>query len=95
MIYDDAGDGYGYERGVYSERKFVTRGAAKRFVIRQDTQGAFEPTFTSYRMNVFGLPFKVKKVVIDGNELNQWNAGLDGVLRLNAPRDFQTIEICS
>jgi alpha-glucosidase len=95
LIYDDAGDGYGYESGEYSERKFVTRGEARRFVIRQDTQGSFEPTFTKYRMNVFGLPFKVRKVMIDGNKMNQWSAGLNGVFRLKVPRDFHRIEICS
>lgn len=69
VVYEDSGDGYGYEQGQYNVRTFNTSGSDNQFVIEHSAQGEFTPTYHSYAVNVHGLSFEPRKCEVDGQEV--------------------------
>ena len=64
-LYDDAHDGYDYTKGRYSLRSFKLSGNDKRLTVQQHKSGSFITTYDTFRVQLIGLPFKVKKVFVD------------------------------
>ncbi len=64
-VYEDAQDGYDYQKGRFSLRNFKLRGKSDELIINQHKQGKFMTTYDSFRINIIGLPFEVNKVEID------------------------------
>ncbi|MCB0579019.1 MAG: DUF5110 domain-containing protein, partial [Phaeodactylibacter sp.] len=62
----DAGDGYGYEQGQYKHRIFTTKAGPNNFSMVQETTGAYQPTYRSFQVILFGLPFQAGRCVVDG-----------------------------
>ncbi|WP_146894531.1 glycoside hydrolase family 31 protein [Adhaeribacter aerolatus] len=68
-LYDDGGDGYAYEKGIFTERKFIVTGTQVSLTVSQEIKGAFEPTYTTYKIILHGLPFGPETIRIDGEPL--------------------------
>lgn len=91
-LYEDAGDGYEYEKGVYSLKTFTTKGSTKHFEIVQAKKGEWLDTYAQVKLEIFGLPFATNTVEVDGVEqtfTQPENASLD----LLISNDFDTIHI--
>lgn len=65
IVYEDAQDGYDYQKGRYSLRNFKLRGKSDELIINQHKQGKFTTTYDGLRINLIGLPFEVNEVEID------------------------------
>jgi alpha-glucosidase len=69
LVYEDAQDGYDYKKGRFSLLSFQSTGKAKELIVQLHKDGKFDTTYTKYRINVIGLPFKVKKIEVDNVEV--------------------------
>ena len=59
-----------YKQGIYSLKKFKTKGTKKSLVITQNKQGLYNSSYIFYKIIIHGLPFKATKVMDeDGNEI--------------------------
>jgi alpha-glucosidase len=65
MIFEDAQDGYDYQKGRFSLRNFKLRGKSDELIINQYKQGKFTTTYDCFRINIIGLTFEIKEVEID------------------------------
>ena len=61
VLYEDAGDDYAYENGVYALRKFVSKGSISNFKLSMEKEGSRVDSYKNYKINVYGLPFKPVK----------------------------------
>ncbi|MEO5674332.1 MAG: glycoside hydrolase family 31 protein, partial [Chitinophagales bacterium] len=68
FMFEDHDDTFGYEQNIFAEKKFETRGEENTFEITQSIEGMFTPRYETYRLKVYGLPFRVSRVVVDGRE---------------------------
>lgn len=64
-IYEDAQDGYDYQKGRYSLRNLKLRGTKDELIINQHKLGKFNTSYHSFRIHILGLPFEVNEVEID------------------------------
>ncbi len=72
-FYEDDQDGYEYNKGNYSLRSFKLNGKENSLAIQQFKDGDFVPSYTSFRLNLHGLPFTIESVEVDNEvvPLNQ------------------------
>ncbi|WP_452225412.1 glycoside hydrolase family 31 protein [Lacinutrix chionoecetis] len=68
-LYDDAHDGYDYTKGRYSLRTFKLTGKSNELIIQQHKNGKFIAPYKTFKLNLIGLPFEIKKIEIDNVEI--------------------------
>jgi len=68
VVYEDAQDGYDYKKGRYSFLSFQTIGKEKELIVQLHKEGKYITDYTKYKINLIGLPFKVKKIQIDNEK---------------------------
>lgn len=61
-LYEDSGDGYEYQKGVYNLKTFKTFSTEDTFKLQLKTSGHYEPTYSTYQILVKGLPFIPSKI---------------------------------
>jgi alpha-glucosidase len=70
-LYEDGGDGYDYEKGIYNRKKFKTYSTETFFRMTLKTNGHFEPTYSTYKIIVHGLPFSPSRIAVNELELDK------------------------
>ena len=70
VVYEDAQDGYDYKKGRYSFLSFLTTGKQKELNIQLHKEGKYDTNYSKYKINLIGLPFKVKMIEIDNVEVS-------------------------
>jgi alpha-glucosidase len=92
IIYEDAGDGYGYESGEFAVKTFKTNGSETTFSVGQSIAGNFIPEYRNYLVTVHGLPFEPSECMIDGSKINFEILDKEkNLIRLKVKKDFQKI----
>jgi len=66
MLYDDGGEGYAYQQGQQTTRRFTVAGDASGLTLRQDMEGSYQPSYATYRVVLHGLPSAPLTVTADG-----------------------------
>jgi alpha-glucosidase len=69
VVYEDAQDGYDYKKGRYSFLSFQATGKQKELIVQLHKEGKYDTNYSKYKINLIGLPFKVKKIEIDNVEI--------------------------
>jgi len=69
-LFEDANDGYDYTKGRYSLRHFKVVGTDTKLTLRQHKQGKYVTTYETFKINLYGLPFDVKSIKIDNEEVS-------------------------
>lgn len=68
VLYEDEGDGFGYEEGVYARRRISCEGAGGRTTVRLgEREGSYEPGPREVLLDVRGAG-EVREVRVDGEE---------------------------
>lgn len=94
FLFEDHDDTFGYEQDIYLEKKFETQGNERLFVIQQMIEGMFTPRYETYRIKVYGLPFKIGKVIVDGKELKRVKkVRQNKIVLFEVMKNFRRIEI--
>lgn len=70
VVYEDAQDGYDYKKGRYSFLSFQATGKEKELNIQLHKEGKYDTNYSKYKINLIGLPFKVKMIEIDNVEVS-------------------------
>ena len=69
VVYEDAQDGYDYKKGRYSFLSFQTNGKENELIVQVHKEGKYDTNYSKYKINLIGLPFKVKTIQIDNVEV--------------------------
>lgn len=92
-VYEDAQDGYDYNKGRFSLRTFTLNGKEKELIIQQHTEGTFETQYSKFKINLKGLPFKVKKIELDNEKIALDQVQLNGDGSLIIFKDFTELHL--
>ncbi|SMO79060.1 glycoside hydrolase family 31 protein [Solitalea koreensis] len=95
VVYEDEGDGFGYQQGVFLEKRFNVNGTNSTFIMKQRIEGLYSPQYDKYHHFIYGLPFRAGRIMVDGNELKQYSVDSKNRLSFKTSRDFHTIDIKS
>ena len=93
VLFEDAQDGYDYNKGRYSLSTFTLRGKENDLVIQQHKEGKYETTYKKFRINLIGLPFKIDKIEIDNEEIVLNSVSFDGQSSIEIDLDFTELHI--
>ena len=55
--YEDEGDGYDYEQGVFLKKRFEVSGDTQHMLITQRQEGDYTPDYAMAKLIIHGLPF--------------------------------------
>ena len=91
-VYEDAGEGYGYLEGDFILHQFQQKSTQQTLSIQQEVQGQGQALHNQCNIQVFGLPFEAKSVVIDGTVID-FNLGPNGQLQFSVLTHFHQIEV--
>ncbi|WP_230471132.1 glycoside hydrolase family 31 protein [Hymenobacter jejuensis] len=69
VLYDDGGEGYGYQEGNSTTRRFTVTGNDNQLTVNQISEGGYQPTYKTYKLIVHGLPFAPATITADGTEV--------------------------
>lgn len=68
-FYEDAHDGYEYRQNIYSLRTFKFTGKEDEIILQQHKSGKYSASYTTFKLKFHGLPFKIKKVFFENEEV--------------------------
>lgn len=68
-LYEDEGEGYGYQNGMYSLKTFFTEGSENSMSVKQTVEGEWPDTYTTVKIYLVGFPTFVKQCEVDGEEI--------------------------
>ncbi|NNC84118.1 MAG: DUF5110 domain-containing protein, partial [Flavobacteriales bacterium] len=93
-IYEDAGDGYEYKKGLFNIRTLTTVGSKTDVLIRQHLRGRFKPSYTKARLELIGLPFEAEQISIDGIKSKaSFDRTENGSLTIEIPIGFEEVRV--
>ena len=69
-MYEDSNDGYDYTKGRYSLKKFNLAGNGNKLIIRIHMRGKYVTSYSTFKINLIGVPFKVKSIKVDNEYVN-------------------------
>ncbi|MEM0895944.1 MAG: glycoside hydrolase family 31 protein [Verrucomicrobiota bacterium] len=90
-LYEDAGDGEAYLHGEKSVKTFSVEGSESSIVVKQNTEGAFEPAYAEFTLIFHGMPFDAEKCTVDGEEVALEKVGFSR--RATVERGFKEVEL--
>jgi alpha-glucosidase len=70
ILYEDAGDGYDYNKGRYCVSTFTLTGKENELIIQVHKQGEYITTYEKHKIVLHGLPFEVTRAQIDNENVN-------------------------
>jgi alpha-glucosidase len=92
-VYEDAQDGYDYNKGRFSLRTFSLNGKEKELIIQQHKEGTFETGYSSFKVNLKELPFKVIKIEVDNELITMDSVQFNSDNTLKLCKDFTVLHI--
>lgn len=94
FYYEDHGDTFAFEQGIYMEKKFVVNGDNRSMTISQYIEGMYTPRYETYEMKLIGLPFTPSKIVID-DKIYEGNISFDerNRLKFKVNKNFKHIQV--
>ena len=69
-LYEDSGDGYDYEKGIYNRKKFKIQCTPSSFKMSLKTNGHYEPSYSTYKVVLYGLPFVPARILVNDKEMD-------------------------
>ncbi|MCU0322867.1 MAG: DUF5110 domain-containing protein, partial [Chitinophagaceae bacterium] len=94
FLYEDACDGYDYQKGLYCEKTFSMSARDQEITIRQHISGKFEPEYKEYELQLIGLPFEPVQVFLDDVLVNTTICKLSEThWEILVPKNFEVLKI--
>ena len=88
-LYEDTGEGYGYQEGQYKLRTFTTTADNNTFSIRQEQKGKYKTSYDTFQIKIMGLPFQAASCQADGQEMKFQQDGAE--IQAEIPESFGTV----
>jgi alpha-glucosidase len=93
VLYEDAQDGYDYNKGRFSLRTFNLTGKEKELIIQLHKVGEFITSYQKFKINLIGLPFKVSAIEIDNEKVAFDAIFFDGKASMVVDKFFTELHI--
>jgi hypothetical protein len=90
-MFEDAGEGYGYQNGDSNARTFTTDSSERQFTIQQNINGNYASAHKTIRLEFIGLEFTPTQCLCDGTPAQWFERAGKGSIELSIPADFRTI----
>ena len=88
FLYEDEGDGYGYQQGHSLQRTFSLKGTSTNLHLTQTIKGSYSEGCTQFSLFFIGFPFIPRTIYIDGHEIR-----LEDKKQILVSSHFQSIDI--
>lgn len=88
VLYEDAHEGYDYRKGRYSFRTFKVTGKKNELILQQHKEGKYITPYDKFRLDLKGLPFKIKKIEVDNQETPLSELSVNGNTCLVVDKNF-------
>ncbi|MCC6384580.1 MAG: glycoside hydrolase family 31 protein [Bacteroidia bacterium] len=92
-LYEDEGEGYAYTKGRFSVKKFSVFGNKRQMRVLQEKFGSYQAGSSEYGIHIHSLPFKPRRVMIDGQIIKLAPRRREKSVFFKAPVTFKRIEI--
>ncbi|MBT8322627.1 MAG: DUF5110 domain-containing protein, partial [Eudoraea sp.] len=92
-IYEDAQEGYDYTKGYFSLRNFKLNGKENELIIQQFKDGTYITPYEQFRINLLGLPFKIKAIEVDNVQVPLQDVKPNGDNTILVIKDFTELHI--
>lgn len=92
-VYEDAQDGYDYNKGRFSFRTFNLTGKENELIILQHKEGTFETSYSHFYIDLKGLPFEIESIEIDNEKMNFDELDYNGKNKFKIEKHFTEIHI--
>ncbi|MBT8259400.1 MAG: glycoside hydrolase family 31 protein [Bacteroidia bacterium] len=92
-FYDDTHDGYDYLKGRYSLRNFKLSGKKNELIIHQHKEGKFVTEYEAFELHFHGLPFKIKRVQLDNEDIDLDMVKTNGSSSILIDKNFTDLHI--
>ncbi|MCF6223195.1 MAG: glycoside hydrolase family 31 protein [Flavobacteriaceae bacterium] len=92
-LYEDDNDGYDYKKGRFSLRHFNLVGKKEELIIQQHKSGKFITSYTTFKIKLHGLPFNIKKIQVDNEEIAFEDVKVNGDNTIIISKDFTELHI--
>ncbi len=76
-LYEDAHNGYEYQTGDFRYATFLLEGTDQSLTITQSAKGDFRPSYSTFVLDLHGLPSADVEINVDGNDNTGLNVSLD------------------
>ena len=93
VLYEDALDGYDYNKGRYALRTFSLIGKEKELIIQLHKEGEFITSYSHFKIQFICLPFKISKVYIDNVKVDMKEVYNEMENTLRVDKDFLSLHI--
>jgi alpha-glucosidase len=92
-LYEDEGEGYGYQNGLFSLKTFRTEGTEDRLSVEQTTEGDWKIPYERVKIYLVGFPTYVRHCEVDGEEMpiKELRLRERSLYTLDVRPDFKTI----
>ena len=70
VLYEDAQDGYDYNKGRFSLATFTLNGKEDQLIIQQHKEGKYITPYSKFRIKIIGLPFEITAVEVDNVQIS-------------------------
>jgi alpha-glucosidase len=64
-LYEDEGDGYDYEKGIYNTKRFKVQCTETSMKLSLKSNGHYEPDYSTYKLIIHGIPFTPSGVLLN------------------------------
>jgi len=92
-FYWDAGEGYGYAAGQYTERTFTVSRKGKKTIVRQSATGNYNASFRDAQVRIVGLTQPPTDFTVDGVQRTTGIFYAKRAVVITVPFDFEEITI--
>ena len=92
-VYEDEQDGYDYKKGRYSLRNFKLHGKSNELIIQQFKDGTFITSYSTFKLNLHGLPFVIESVSVDNELVSLEDIKLNGNNVIEVSKEFTQLHI--
>jgi alpha-glucosidase len=92
-VYEDAQDGFDYKKGEYSLRNFKLNGKENELIIQQFKDGNYITTYETFKLNLMGLPFKIKAIQLDNETIDLKDVKMNGNNTIHVTKNFTNLHI--
>jgi alpha-glucosidase len=93
VVYEDAQDGYDYNKGRFSLCTFNLTGKDKELIVQLHKEGEFITNYSKFRINLIGLPFKISSLEIDNENVYLDTVSFDGINAIVVDKYFSELHV--
>ncbi len=94
VLYEDAQDGYDYNKGRFSLATFTLNGKEDQLIIQQHKEGKYITPYSKFRIRIIGLPFEIGSIQVDNVQVTFEELSFDGNYLL-IDKDFSSLHLAT